>query len=128
MGLSDAPLSSGECVRLFWGLFGASHSADYSVGEVAFAGSSGFASGLAFAGFSGEVGGCLGCCRAWVTEAMCSTLLTRRLPLKSSRCLSGSPLPWSEDEATAPVPHQRSNSGLAVEPGRVADVAQQSGC
>ena len=52
----------------------------------------------------------------------------RRLPVELSRCLAGSPLPWSEDEATAPVPHLRSNSGLAVEPGRDADVAQQSGC
>ena len=59
-GLSDAPLSSGECVGLFSGLFVAPHSADDSVGEVAFVGSSGFASGFAFAGFSGEVGGCLG--------------------------------------------------------------------
>ncbi len=55
-GLSDAPLSSGERERLFSGLFVAPHSADDSVGEVAFVGSSGFS----FAGFSGEVGGCLG--------------------------------------------------------------------
>ena len=43
-------------MRLFWGLFVAPHSADDSVGEVAFVGSSGFASGLAFAAFLGEVG------------------------------------------------------------------------
>ena len=54
MGLSDAALSSGECV--FWSLFVAPHSADFSVGEVAFVGSS----GLVFAGFTGEVGGCVG--------------------------------------------------------------------
>ena len=58
-GLSDAPLSSGECERLFSGLFVASHSAYDSVGEVAFVGSSGFSSGFAFCGFAGEVGGCL---------------------------------------------------------------------
>ena len=59
-GLSDAPLSSGECVGLFSGLFVAPHSAYDSVGEVAFVGSSGFSSGFAFAGFAGEVGGCVG--------------------------------------------------------------------
>lgn len=33
------------------------HAADDAVGEVAFVGSAGFASGLAFAGLAGEVGG-----------------------------------------------------------------------
>ena len=36
-------------------------------------------------------------------------------------------LPSPEDSATAPVPHQRANSGRAVESGRVADLAQQRG-
>ena len=60
LGLSDAPLSSGECEWLFSGLFVAPHSAYDAVGEVAFVGSAGFSSGLAFCGFAGEVGGCLG--------------------------------------------------------------------
>ena len=69
-----------------------------------------------------------GCCRAWVTEAMCCTELMRRLAVKSSRCSTGAPEPSPDESATAPVPHQRANSGLSVEPGRVADVAQQGGC
>ncbi len=59
-GLSDAPLSSGECEGLISGLFVAPHSSDDAVGELAFVGSSGFASGLAFGGFFGEVGNRLG--------------------------------------------------------------------
>ena len=49
-------MSSGEREGLLSGGFVAPHSADDAVGELAFVGSSGFASGLAFAGFSGEVG------------------------------------------------------------------------
>ena len=60
MGLSDAPLSSGEREGLVSGGFVAPHSADDAVGELAFVGSSGFASGFAFAGFAGEVGGRFG--------------------------------------------------------------------
>ena len=45
---------------LLSGGFVAPHSADDPIGEVAFVGSPGFASGLAFAGFAGEVGGRLG--------------------------------------------------------------------
>ena len=59
-GLSVAPLSSGECLGLFSGVFVAPHSADDSVGELSFVGSSGLASGFAFGGFSGKVGGWLG--------------------------------------------------------------------
>ena len=55
-GLSDAPLSSCECEWLVSGLFVAPHSADDAVGELAFVGSSGVASGFAFAGFAGEAG------------------------------------------------------------------------
>ena len=40
--------------------FVAPHASDDAVGEMAFVGSSGFASGLAFAGFSGEIGGGVG--------------------------------------------------------------------
>ena len=58
-GLSDAPLSSGEVLGLFSGGFVSPLSADDLVGEVAFVGASGFASGLAFCGFAGEVGGWL---------------------------------------------------------------------
>ena len=58
--LSEAPLSSGECVSVLSGGFVSPHSADDSVGEVAFVGSSCFASCFALAGFAGEVGGCLG--------------------------------------------------------------------
>jgi len=47
-------------VGLLSGGFVAPHSADDAVGEVAFVGSPGFASGLAFAGFAGQVGGRLG--------------------------------------------------------------------
>ena len=54
--MSDAPLSSGECESGVSGGFVAPHSADDAVGELAFVGSSGFASGLAFGGFAGEVG------------------------------------------------------------------------
>ena len=60
IGLSDAPLSSGEREWLVSVLFVAPHSSDDTVGELAFVGSSGFASGLAFAGFAGEVGGGIG--------------------------------------------------------------------
>ena len=35
----------------------------------------------------------------------------RRLPLKSSLCLMGAPVPSPEQSATAPVPHQRANLG-----------------
>ena len=42
---------------LLSGDFVAPHAADDAVGELAFVGSSGFASGLAFGGFAGEVGG-----------------------------------------------------------------------
>ena len=59
-GVTDAPLSSGERGGLLSGGFVAPHSADDAVGELAFVGSSGFASGLAFGGFSGEVGGVVG--------------------------------------------------------------------
>ena len=45
---------------LLSGDFLAPHSADDAVGELAFVGSSGFASGLAFGGFAGEVGGRVG--------------------------------------------------------------------
>ena len=48
--------------------------------------------------------------RCWVTDAVCSTELMRRLPLKSSRCLTGSAGPSPDESATAPVPHQRANS------------------
>ena len=51
----------------------------------------------------------------------------RRLPLKSSRCLTGSPLPSPEDRATAPAAAPACEFRLAVEPGRVADLAQQGG-
>ena len=60
VGLSDAPLSSGECVGVLSGGFVAPHSADDPVGEVAFVCAAGFASGLAFGGFAGEVGGRVG--------------------------------------------------------------------
>ncbi|WP_419839680.1 hypothetical protein [Candidatus Poriferisodalis sp.] len=53
-------MSSGEREWLFSGGFVAPHSADDAVGELAFVGSSGFASGFAFAGFFGEVGDGLG--------------------------------------------------------------------
>ena len=46
LGLSDALLSSDECERLLSGGFVAPHSADDAVGELAFVGSSGFASGF----------------------------------------------------------------------------------
>ena len=63
-GLSDALLSSvwsgGGCEVRFSGVFVSPHSADDAVGEVAFVGSAGFASGLAFAGLAGEVGGGVG--------------------------------------------------------------------
>ena len=49
-GLSDAPLSSGERLGLSSGGFVAPHSADDSVGEVAFVSAPGFASGLALGG------------------------------------------------------------------------------
>ena len=60
LGLSDAPLSSGERLGLLSAAFVAPHSADDSVGEVAFVGSAGFASGCALGCFAGEVGGCFG--------------------------------------------------------------------
>lgn len=60
MGLSDAPLSSGERKWLLSGVFVAPHSADDSVGELSFVGSSGFSSGLALCGFAGEVRGGVG--------------------------------------------------------------------
>ena len=60
MGLSDAPLSSGEREGLSSGGFVSPHAADDAVGEVSFVGSSGFASGLAFGGLAGEVGGRFG--------------------------------------------------------------------
>ena len=63
--------------------------------------------------------------RCWVTDAMCSTELMRRLPRKSSRCLTGSPLPSPEDRATAPAAAPAGELRFAVEPGRVADLAQQ---
>ena len=45
---------------LLSGGFVAPHAADDAVGEVSFVGSSGFASGLAFGGLAGEVGGRFG--------------------------------------------------------------------
>ena len=45
---------------LLSGGFVAPHAADDAVGEVSFVGSSGFASGLAFGGLAGEVGGGVG--------------------------------------------------------------------
>ncbi|MDE0115225.1 MAG: hypothetical protein OXT07_01185 [bacterium] len=59
-GLSDAPLSSGEREWLLSGVFVAPHSADDSVGELSFVGSSGFVSGFALCGVAGEVGGRVG--------------------------------------------------------------------
>ena len=62
--------------------------------------------------------------RCWAADAMCSTALLRRLPWKSSRCLTESLLPSPDDSATAtaaPAGELR----FAVESGRVADLAQQ---
>ena len=56
---------------------------------------------------------------------MCSTLLIRRLPLKSSRCLTGLPVPSLEDMAKAPESHQWANSGFAVEAVGVFDLTHR---
>jgi hypothetical protein len=65
--------------------------------------------------------------RCWVAEAMWRTLLMRRLPRKSRRCLTGSPSPSPEESATAPVPQPASELGLPGEPERIGDFAYQ-GC
>ncbi|WP_419837097.1 hypothetical protein [Candidatus Poriferisodalis sp.] len=49
-------MSSDERVGLVSGGFVAPHSSDDAVGELPFAGSSGFVSGLALAGLAGEAG------------------------------------------------------------------------
>ena len=118
-GLPDAALSSGECEWLVSCLFVAPHSSGDAVGELVFVGSSGFASGLAFAGFLGEAMA-WGWLRYWVTDAMCSPELIRLLPVKSSRCQSGSPVPSPEDRAMAPAAAPASELGAR---GRIADLA-----
>lgn len=52
----------------------------------------------------------------------------RRLPLKSSRCLTGSPHPSPDESATATGAAPASKLGLTGESERVTDLTDQRGC
>lgn len=63
--------------------------------------------------------------RACVTWMMCRTLLTCRLPARSSRCRFGRPSPSPDERRNRGCAAPAGELGLGAEPGRVADLSEQ---